>query len=82
MIEFEFGRKVHLSLEIQCIKVEDDPQNRCLKWILRQLSHCILYRESRVSNFDELYLHAQIDFSTKLKFEHQLLAMICPELDF
>ena len=35
-----------------------------------------------VLNFDELYLQAQMDFLTKLKFYHQLLAMNCPELDF
>ena len=35
-----------------------------------------------VFNFDALYLQAQMDFLTKLKFYHQLLPMNCPELDF
>ena len=35
-----------------------------------------------VFDFDELYLLAQIDFLTKLKFYHQLLSMNCPDLDF
>ena len=38
-----------------------------------------------VLNFDELYLQAQMDFFTKLKFCHQLvqlLSMNCPKLDF
>ena len=82
MIEFEFGQKVHLSLEIELIEVENYPQNHCLKWILRQFPYINLYRETRVFNFDDLYLQAQIDFLTKLKFCHQLLTMICPELDF
>ena len=68
MIEFEFGKKVHLSLEIELIEVENYPQNHCLKWILRQFSHCNLYRESRVSNFEGLYLQSQIDFLIKLTF--------------
>ena len=35
-----------------------------------------------VLNFDGLYLPAQMDFLTKLKFYHQILSINCPELDF
>ena len=70
MLEIEFDQKVDLSLEIESIKVRDStfPLQITMGKLSQNPRETVVL--GVVLNFDGLYLPAQMDFLTKLKFYH------------